>query len=96
MGTMLSVNPIPPIIIGAMLLAAQGAKIDAKRCKAAYHGLQDDEIPADKSGSISTEWREQVRQFFVDSCVSGLPRPVPGQTAPPPTPTSTAPKPSKS
>ncbi|MFB9199445.1 hypothetical protein ACFFWA_41435 [Actinomadura verrucosospora] len=47
MGTTLSVNPIPPIIIGAMLLAAQGAKIDAKRCNAAYDGLQDDEIPAD-------------------------------------------------
>lgn len=79
------------------LLASQGARIDAKRCGAAYDGLADDDIPSDLGGgSESTEWRAQVRQFFVDSCVTGLPKPVPGQSSPPPTSPSLPPKSTKS
>lgn len=84
------------------LLAAQGARIDAKRCSAAYDGLEDDDVPDDiAGGGESVEWSNQVRQFFVDSCVTGLPKPVPGQTTPPaktttPAPASSSPKPSTS
>ncbi|OLT12949.1 hypothetical protein BJF79_03350 [Actinomadura sp. CNU-125] len=74
------------------LLAAQGAHIDAKRCGATYDGLADDDIPSDiDGGGASTEWRAQVRQFFVDSCVTGLPKPVPGHNNPPPASPSTPP-----
>ncbi|NEA24576.1 hypothetical protein [Actinomadura bangladeshensis] len=71
------------------LLAAQGATTDVKRCSAAYDGLKEDP-PNDLGASgESTEWLAQVRQFFVDSCVTGLPKPVPGQTTPPQTKTTT-------
>ncbi|WP_163554601.1 hypothetical protein [Candidatus Frankia alpina] len=71
------------------LLASQGAKIDPKRCQAAYDGLARNDIPTDakESGTDSTivtdAWASQVNAFFVDSCVSGLPRPVPGDPTPP-------------
>ena len=79
------------------LLYSQGAEIDAKRCSAAYDGLGDDDIPSDVTGSSpSREWLDQVRQFFVDSCVTGLPKPVPGQaTTPPPAPSPVSPTPTK-
>ncbi len=70
------------------LLASQGARIDGKRCKDAYVGLANDDIPHDYDdgveSNVTEQWRDQVTAFFVDSCVSGLPRPVPGD----PTPTS--------
>jgi len=83
------------------LLYSQGARIDPKRCGDAYDGLADDDIPddIDDGGGTTPEWQSQVRQFFVDSCVTGLPKPVPGQatpTTPPPTSaTPTSPAPSK-
>jgi hypothetical protein len=82
------------------LLYSQGAHIDPKRCDAAYNGLQDNNPPGDTpTGGVSDAWAGQVRQFFVDSCVTGLPKPVPGQatpTTPPPTSaTPSTPAPSK-
>jgi hypothetical protein len=64
------------------LLASQEAKIDMERCKAAYGGLKDlGNRPADLGGgSLSNEWTTQIEQFFVDSCVSGKPKPVPGES----------------
>ena len=77
------------------LLAAQGAKIDAKRCDAAYDAL-DEDLPNDEGTGESIAWRAQVRQFFVDSCVTGLPKPVPGQPTPnSPSPTTPPASPSK-
>lgn len=82
------------------LLYSQGAAINAKRCGDAYDGLEDPNIPEDLGdGGTSPQWRAQVRQFFVDSCVTGLPKPVPGQatptTPPPTTATPTSPAPTK-
>lgn len=69
------------------LLVSQEAAIDKERCKSAFNGLQD-HIPTDAAGaSASADWSGQVEQFFVDSCVSGKPKPVPGD--PIATPTST-------
>lgn len=69
-----------------LLLRSQGARIDAKRCEAVYRGLVSD-IPADSStGNRSVEWRTQVKQFFVDSCVTGLPKPLPTPATTPPSP----------
>lgn len=73
------------------LLASQGAKIDAKRCTEAYHGLRDDSHPTDESGQSSEAWLNQIQQFFVDSCVTGYPKPVPGGTPQPPPKVSPSP-----
>lgn len=81
------------------LLYNQGARIDAKRCSDAYAGLQDNNPPGDtEEGGVSDAWAGQVQQFFVDSCVTGLPKPVPGQATPTPAPsgpTPSSPTPSK-
>ena len=66
------------------LLASQGAKIDAKRCTEAYSGLRDNSHPNDENGESSEAWLNQIQQFFVDSCVTGYPKPVPGGTPQPP------------
>jgi hypothetical protein len=73
------------------LLTSQGARIDAKRCGDAYEGLKDNSPPADQGDTSSTAWLNQVKQFFVDSCVTGYPKPVPGDTPQPPAKTSTSP-----
>jgi len=67
------------------LMASQAARIDRKRCEDAYAGLADDDIPHDEGGGfVSKTWAAQVKLFFVDSCISGLPRPVPGDPTPAP------------
>ncbi|MCK9895216.1 hypothetical protein [Frankia sp. AgB32] len=78
------------------LMASQGARIDAKRCHEAFVAVGNSDIPNDvNTGHVSDEWRAQVTAFYVDSCVSGLPRPVPGDPRPTsgrtsqPAPTST-------
>lgn len=65
------------------LLASQGAKIDAKRCTDAYNGLRDNSHPNDENGESSDAWLNQIQQFFVDSCVTGYPKPVPGDSSQP-------------
>jgi hypothetical protein len=79
------------------LLKSQDAKIDRKRCEGAYQGLSDGgDMPSDRdNGGISAEWSKQMELFFVDSCVSGKPKPVPGDATRtpsprPPTATSTS------
>lgn len=78
------------------LLASQGTTIDAKRCEAAYYALKTNPPDDIAGGGDSLEWKGQVRQFFVDSCVTGLPKPVPGQPAPSPASTSPTATPSPS
>lgn len=61
-------------------IVSQGAKISSNRCSDAYDALQDNKPPSDQGdGVTSSVWLAEVKQFFVDSCVSGLPKPVPGQ-----------------
>ncbi|YCK40220.1 hypothetical protein ACNF49_41000 [Actinomadura sp. ATCC 39365] len=62
------------------LLYSQEAQIDKARCERAFvgNGVIDD-IPDDVAGGGETaEWRGQVKEFFVDSCISGKPKHVPG------------------
>jgi hypothetical protein len=76
------------------LLAAQEApKVDKKRCDDAYAGLQGSagDVPWDDPvRGTSTDWTAQIREFWVDSCVSGKPKPVPGTLSVPPTVPSTS------
>ncbi|MCP2200910.1 hypothetical protein [Lentzea flava] len=64
------------------LLKSQDAKIDEERCKAAFAGLKNmgDRPDVTGVGGQTAEWNEQIQQFFVDSCVSGKPKPVPGES----------------
>lgn len=64
------------------LLYSQDARIDKARCKRAFEGggVGDDMPPDTTSGGMSEVWTAQVEEFFVDSCVSGKPKPVPGET----------------
>jgi hypothetical protein len=78
------------------LLASQGAQVTAKRCGDAFEGLKDESPPIDTDPGPSKAWVDQIKQFFVDSCVTGYPKPVPGGTpqAPPknsPSPTTPTP-----
>lgn len=68
------------------LLEAQGAAIDKKRCEAAYAGLDDGKQPY--AGVDNGAYVTQVEQFFVDSCITGKPKPVPGQSPAPSGPAS--------
>ncbi|KWX05863.1 hypothetical protein TH66_00570 [Carbonactinospora thermoautotrophica] len=69
-------------------MTSQGVTPDAKRCGAAFEAIATEDIPDARPWQT---WREQVRQFYVDSCVSGKPKPVPGAVAPAsPTPSTTA------
>uniref|UniRef100_UPI003F498C8C hypothetical protein n=1 Tax=Amycolatopsis sp. CA-151526 TaxID=3239921 RepID=UPI003F498C8C len=78
------------------LLVDQAAPvINADRCTQAWNGLKNpSEYPSDTGVEHSPDWENQIRQFFVDSCVSGKPKPVPGDptTSPAPSkpPASTA------
>jgi hypothetical protein len=78
------------------LLASQGAITTIKRCTGAYNGLQDQNPPDDTgTGQPSQAWLDQIEAFFVQSCVTGLPKPAPGQPVAPhsasPTESSTTP-----
>lgn|SRR5512146_166867 len=64
------------------LIISEGGLINEKRCTDAYGGLQDDSAPSDMwGGGESQDWQNQIQAFFVQSCVSGLPKAVPGQPA---------------
>ncbi|MGV9600715.1 hypothetical protein ACWDR1_29035 [Streptosporangium sandarakinum] len=86
------------------LLYSQDARIDKARCERAFEGSgADGDMPSDVAGGTSTpEWRGQVKEFFVDSCISGKPKPLPKDlpyptTSPSPTTSSTpTPSPSRS
>jgi len=76
-----------------LLVSQEGPKTDPARCGAAWDGLKrPSEFPTDgfTGENTSKELANQIREFFVDSCVSGKPKPVPADPAPapPPSPTS--------
>jgi hypothetical protein len=63
------------------LIASQGGTTNFARCTAAYGGLQDQDPPSDQDGEgPSQAWLNQIQAFFVQSCVTGLPKAVPGQS----------------
>jgi hypothetical protein len=90
------------------LVASQDVVTDRARCERAYAGLNTNDAPevdgdAAPGGNSAHGWQSQIEEFFVDSCVSGKPKPAPGDTTPVPTGTSrgasgspTAPLPSTS
>lgn len=64
-------------------LAAQEATIDKARCERAYEGSRAwADAPADGGTTLSDEWRAQIQEFYVDSCLSGKPKAVPGDVLP--------------
>jgi hypothetical protein len=64
------------------LIVSEGSVTTVKRCTDAYGGLQDYSAPSDMwAGGESQDWQDQIKAFFVQSCVSGLPKAVPGQPA---------------
>ncbi|MFC7593629.1 hypothetical protein ACFQYP_65390 [Nonomuraea antimicrobica] len=60
------------------LLYSQEARIDKARCERAYDGSGVvDEAPHVETIDGREAWHAQVKEFFVDSCLSGKPKPVP-------------------
>ncbi|MFI7644355.1 hypothetical protein [Nonomuraea sp. NPDC049400] len=60
------------------LLHSQEAHIDKARCERAYNGSGViDEAPYVEPSDGREAWHAQVKEFFVDSCLSGKPKPVP-------------------
>jgi hypothetical protein len=80
------------------LLSSQETAIDKPRCERAYAGLGNKGKPTVtvNDGQDPEAWEAQVKEFFVDSCVSGKPKPVPGDVAPPVTSQMPLPSPSMS
>jgi hypothetical protein len=62
-----------------LLASQEGPVINGDRCGKAWDGLKNPgDFPSDIGGGGTTAaWQEQIRQFFVDSCVSGKPKSVP-------------------
>jgi hypothetical protein len=60
------------------LIASQEANIDKPRCERAFNALNTDDEPY----TSDTYFDGQIKEFFVDSCISGKPKPVPGDPAP--------------
>lgn len=68
------------------LLVSQAAQPTVERCGAAFDGTVTDipaDVPETRPSRVSEQWLEQVRAFFIDSCVSGKPRPIPADGSPP-------------
>jgi hypothetical protein len=64
------------------LIVSEGGTTAEKRCTDAYSGLQDNNPPGDQPmGGSSQGWLDQVQAFFVESCVTGLPKVTPSQEA---------------
>jgi hypothetical protein len=64
------------------LIVSQGGTSTSQRCTEAYGGLQDtNDAPSDQGDDTppSQAWLNQIQDFFVESCITGLPEPVPGQ-----------------
>lgn len=59
------------------LIVSQEGTINAERCNKAFEAVHDwNETPNDRAGIASEEWKDQIQAFFVDSCVSGVPKQV--------------------
>ncbi|MDG4756393.1 hypothetical protein [Micromonospora sp. WMMD710] len=83
------------------LIKSQESTIDKERCERAYEGLNDNDAPNVESYDNREGFLNQIKEFFVDSCVSGKPKPVPGDPIPsessnPTAPSSSAPVPQAS
>jgi hypothetical protein len=67
------------------LIASQEALVDKARCERAYDGFDVAEDAPALDGTVPerNKWTGQVKEFFVDSCISGKPKPVPGDPTPP-------------
>ena len=64
------------------LIDSEGDITTMKRCTDAYGGLQDQNPPSDEwGGGVSQDWLNQIQAFYVESCVTGLPKAVPRQSA---------------
>lgn len=64
-------------------IESQGGIIDKARCDRAYDGTDaGDDRPYTNGGQDGIDWEMQVREYFNESCVSGLPKPVPGDPVP--------------
>lgn len=61
------------------LIDSQEGKISKDRCEDAFDAVSDyvDKAPSDIGGGVTSDkWEKQIKLFFVDSCVSGVPRKV--------------------
>src|SRR5262245_56664446 len=57
---------------GNLLRDQEAPKIDKERCTRAFNALtRPEDYPHDTTDGVSKEWAAQIREFFVDSCVSG-------------------------
>jgi hypothetical protein len=66
---------------GNLLRDQEAPRIDKARCTRAFEGVtRREDYPADTNSGVSEEWEAQIREFFIDSCVSGKPKPVSGET----------------
>jgi hypothetical protein len=64
---------------GNLLRAQEAPRIDKDRCTRAFNGLtRPEDYPRDTPDGVSQEWAAQIREFFVDSCVSGKAKPTSG------------------
>jgi hypothetical protein len=72
---------------GNLLRDQEAPKIDKERCTRAFTAVtRPEDYPKDTANGVSKEWAAQIREFFVDSCVSGKAKPTSTSTT---TPTTT-------
>lgn len=83
---------------GVLLRDQEAPDINKDRCGRAFEGLtRPEDYPSDlPNGEVSKNWSAQIREVFVDSCVSGKAKAKPGETTTttitePTTTTTTAP-----
>ena len=71
------------LLLPVRLIVSEGGATDEKRCTDAFNGLNNwENAPSDDGiGGQTTDWQNQAQAFFVQSCVTGLPKPVPSQAA---------------
>jgi hypothetical protein len=63
------------------LVVGEGSVTTMKSCTNAYGALQDQNPPSDQwGGGESQDWLNEIQTFFVQSCVTGLPKSVSGQS----------------
>lgn len=74
---------------GRLLRDQEAPNIDKARCGRAFDGLtRPEDYPSDQpNGGVSKEWAAQIREVFIDSCVSGKAKA--GSTSPTTTTTTT-------
>jgi len=68
---------------GNHLLRGEEVAITRKQCTSSYFALHEN--PPDDQGSgepPTAAWLGEIRLFYVQSCITGLPKPVPGQAPP--------------